>query len=283
MLCFFLHADNLWHKNVHGEHKIVISPGRCLKLLTQAHDKVGYHGMYATHTHLVEHFWWPHMSMDVKWFTDSCHVCQTRHLHHINVPPIVAMPSTLFGKVYIDTFNMPRTGGFGYVVHMCCSLSSFPEARMLRRETGITLMDFIFQDILCCYGAVAELVTDNGTPYIATLNELKTKYRIMHIHISGYNSQANGPVEHKHWDFRQVMFKVIDDDTSRWPQGFYSALWSECVTTTCTLGCSPYFAMHGVHPVLPFDIDEATYLIPPPNAILSDEDLLVCHGMEIAK
>jgi len=189
----------------------------------------------------------------------------------------------LFGKVYIDTFNMPRAGGFGYVVHARCSLSSFPEAWMLRRETGLTLMDFIFQDLLCRYGAVAELITNNGTPYIAALDELKTKYGITHIRISSYNSQANGPVEHKHWDFRQVMFKVVDSEAARWPQGFYSALWLEQVTTTRTLGCSPYFAVHGVHPVLLFDIDEATYLVPPPDAVLSDEDLLARWRKEFLK
>ena len=47
-LCFFIHADNLWCKNAHGEHKIVILPGCCLKLLTQAHDEVGHRGTYAT-------------------------------------------------------------------------------------------------------------------------------------------------------------------------------------------------------------------------------------------
>ena len=47
---------------------------------------------------------------------------------------------------------------------------------MLQREMGHTLMEFIFQDLLCCYGAIAELITDNGTPYIAALDELKTKY-----------------------------------------------------------------------------------------------------------
>jgi len=189
----------------------------------------------------------------------------------------------LFGKVYFDTFNMPRAGGFGYMVHACCSLSLFPEARMLRRETGHILMEFIFQDLLCHYGTIAELVTDNGTPYIAVLNELKTKYGITHIRISGYNSQANGPIECKHWDFRQVMFKVVNSEAACWPQGFYSALWSERVTTTQTLGCSPYFAAHGVHPVLPFDIDEATYLVPPPDAVLSNEDLLARRGKEFLK
>jgi len=47
-LRFFIHADNLWRKNAHGEHKIIIPPGRRLKLLTQAHDEVGHRGTYAT-------------------------------------------------------------------------------------------------------------------------------------------------------------------------------------------------------------------------------------------
>ena len=79
------------------------------------------------------------------------------------------------------------------------------------------------------------------------------------------------------------MYKIVDGDASRWPQGFYAALWSERVTTTRTLGCSPYFASHGVHPILPFDIDEATYLSPPPETILSHEDLVARRGKEFIK
>ena len=110
------------------------------------------------------------------------------------------------------------------------------------------LMDFIFQDILCHYGAVAELVTDNGAPYVAVLNKLKKKkYSITHICISGYNSQANGLIEQKHWDFHQVMYKVVNGNTAHWPQGIYPTLWSEHVTTTHTLGCYPYYAFHSCY------------------------------------
>jgi hypothetical protein len=55
----------------------------------------------------------------------------------------------LFGKAYIDTMFMPKAGGFGYVAHACSSVSSYPEARMLRSENHEMLADFIFQDILC--------------------------------------------------------------------------------------------------------------------------------------
>jgi hypothetical protein len=42
------------------------------------------------------------------------------------------------------------------------------------------------------------------------------------------------------------------------------------------MGCSPYFAAHGTEPVLPLDITEATYLVPPPNHFpLSMTDLIV--------
>ena len=71
-----------------------------------------------------------------------------------------------------------------------------------------------------------------------------------------------------------MMYKVVNGEAAKWPQGFYAALWSERVTTTRTLGCSPYFATHGVHPTLPFDIDKATYLLPHPESILSKEDLI---------
>jgi hypothetical protein len=40
------------------------------------------------------------------------------------------------------------------------------------------------------------------------------------------------------------------------------------------MGCSPYFAITGAHPILPFDIAEATYLQPPPISIMSSTDLI---------
>jgi hypothetical protein len=40
------------------------------------------------------------------------------------------------------------------------------------------------------------------------------------------------------------------------------------------MGCSPYFAAMGTHPLIPLDITEATYLQPPPDSVLSMTDLL---------
>jgi hypothetical protein len=49
------------------------------------------------------------------------------------------------------------------------------------------------------------------------------------------------------------------------------------------MGCSPYFVVTGTHPILPFDISEATYLLPPPNAPLSTTDLIANRAIALQK
>ncbi len=40
------------------------------------------------------------------------------------------------------------------------------------------------------------------------------------------------------------------------------------------MGVSPYFAVTGMHPILPFDIVEATYLMPQPTHLISTTELI---------
>jgi hypothetical protein len=185
------------------------------------------------------------------------------------------MPAMLFGKAYINMMLMLKAGGFSYVVHACCSISSYPEARMLHSKNHEMLADFIFQDILCRWGAIQMIVTDNGKPFITMLNSLAKQHGINHICISGYNAQANGLVKHKNWDLWQALYKIANSVESKWHPGFYAALWAKHITPRQTMGYSPYFATHGLHPILPFDIDKATYLLPPPDKILTTKDLIV--------
>ena len=123
-------------------------------------------------------------------------------------------------------------------------------------------------------GSLHEIVTDNGTAFLGTLAYLSKRYHVNHIRISGYNSKANGLVERSHFDVRQSLFKAVDGDQKRWSQGAYSVFWAERITIHKRMGCSPYFAVTGAHPLLPLDISEATYMQPPPDSVLSSTDLI---------
>ena len=150
-------------------------------------------------------------------------------------------------------------------------------------DRALILGDWIFQDILCRWGTLVEIVSDNGKPFIAALSHLEKKYHVKHIRISGYNSRANGIVERSHFDVRQALFKAADGAEFKWSQAAHSVFWSERVTPRRRMGCSPYFAATGTQPLLPFNIIEANYLAPPPNSLLSTIDLIVRRAITLQK
>ena len=49
------------------------------------------------------------------------------------------------------------------------------------------------------------------------------------------------------------------------------------------MGCSPYFAATGTHPLLLIDIAEANYLLPPPDSTISTTDLITRRAITLQK
>ena len=56
---FFVDADQLWHKDRKGEHKLVVAQDRQLFILSSAHDDAGHHGYFAMHAHIALRYWGP--------------------------------------------------------------------------------------------------------------------------------------------------------------------------------------------------------------------------------
>jgi len=280
---FFVFNDRLWRKDSRGQHKLVIPQERRLFLITAAHNDVGHHGYYATNALLTERYWWPQMGQDITWFIQTCHLCQLRKTQQIVIPPTVATPAPLFSKVYMDTMHLTPSSGYKYIVQGRCSLTHWPEWDMLRKETAKSIANFILHNIVYRWGTLLEIVTDNGAPFVKALGYLEKHFHIKHIRISGYNFRANGLVECAHFDIRQALFKACDGDESRWSSVAYSVFWAERVTVKRRMGCSPYFATTGTHPLLPFDISEANYLLPAPETVLSSTELITRRAISLQK
>jgi len=60
-------------------------------------------------------------------------------------------------------------------------------------------------------------------------------------------------------------------------------LWADRVTVRRGLGCSPYYAVCGAHPVLPLDLEEVTWLVEWPDEIISTEELVGLRARALAK
>ena len=280
---FFILNGRLWRRQSHGRHQLFIPPPQRLHIVRDAHDNLGHRGFYSTRRTILDRFWWPSAEQDIKWYTTTCHQCQLRQTTKIRIPPTVAIPAPLFRKAYIDTMFMPPASGFRYIVQARCSLSAWPEWRALRTETGRTLGAFIFEEILCRWGAVEEIVTDNGTAYVAALDWLATKFGIRHIRISAYNSRANGIVERQHRTIRDSLVKVCEDDMSKWPTLAPLVFWADRATTRKSTGYSPFYMAHGIEPILPFDLILATFLVPNLEQPLTTAELLATRARQLQK
>jgi hypothetical protein len=145
------------------------------------------------------------------------------------------------------------------------------------------ISDWIFQDILCQWGALVKIVSANGKPFVTALRDLAKKYHIKHIWISGYNLCANGIIKWSHFDIWQALYKAADGKQNHWAQIVHSVFWFKQVTPRKHMGCSLYYAVTRTHPLLPFNIIETNYLLPSPESLLSSTDLIACCAVALQK
>ena len=178
---------------------------------------------------------------------------------------------------------MPKLHGKKYIVQCRCLLSTWPEWRALASENTTTIGYWIFQDIICRWGSLYEIVTNNRGPFVKAMEYLSKQYQLNHIHISGYNSQANGIVEQAHFNVQQSLFKAAGGVEAKWLPVAYSVFWAEWVIVQKWLGCSLFYIMTGTEPLLPMDIVEALYLLLPPDSVLSTTALIAQRAIALQK
>ena len=239
--------------------------------------------VFLTHHTLTDRFWWPGIDRDVAWFIKTCHECQIHSTQHIHIPPVVATLMPLFQRVHVNMMYMPRVVGMSYILQGQCSLISYPEFRILAKETGAAVGKFIFEDLLCRWGVVEEIVTNNGVLIMAGLEWLAKKYPVMHIRISAYNKQANRIVECSHCSIRDSIVKACKGDISHWLVVTPHIFWADQVTVQKDMGFSLFYIAHGIDPILPFDLAEATFLVPKLDKPLSCIDLLAIRACQLEK
>ena len=264
-------AENLWRKSEDGYHKRVLDESLRPRALVEFHDYIGHRGLFATRAFVCDRFWWPDVKRDVAWYVKTCHECQVRQTGQPFLVPVVPVPATPMARVHFDSMLMPNGWHF---FHARCSCTTWSEGRGCRSETAKTLGDWFYQELLCRWGAFCEIVTDNGAPVVAAVEYMAEAYHIHNIRVSGYNSRANGIVEGPHFHIRESLVKACAGDASKWLSRIYAVLWADRVTVRRRMGCSPYFAVTGSHPVLPFDLMESTYLSPPPEFPVTTSQLI---------
>jgi hypothetical protein len=282
---FFLSSKGkLCRREGNTPGRLVVQKEHRMYMMRAAHDALGHRGGFATTSLLEQRFWWPDLEGDVRWYIKCCRLCQKRQLAILKTPPVISATPSIFKKIHTDVMHMSeKSNQCSYIVDARCALTRFPEARGLRKQTAKNIGLFLLEDVICRWGCPTWIVTDNGTPFLAAMEWLKDKYGIHGIRVSPYHSQSNGVIERGHWDLRQSLYKATGGNLHQWFYFLPQVLWADRVTTRRGMGCSPYFAVCGAHPVLPLDVAEATWIAEYPDHLVSTDELVGLRTRALAK
>ena len=160
---FFVKNGNLYKRNKKGMPlQVILDTNRRQEILTQAHERLGHRGEQAVLHTLQQRFYWPNLYLNVIHHIRSCHECQIRSLKKPEIPLTISTPATLFTKIYVDVMYMPKSGNYRYIVAARDDLSRVSEGRALRNNNAESLARFFWEQVICRYGHVGQVVTDNG-------------------------------------------------------------------------------------------------------------------------
>jgi len=282
---FLIYEGRIYRRGVDSQHRLYVPKERRTYMMTAAHDHNGHRGFFATKALLTHRFWWPEMERDINQFVKTCHPCQERQKQLVRIPPTKTHTPSIFEILHADIMHMtPASNGCKYIVHGRCSLASWAEARALRDEKARSIALWLYEEILCRWGSLRLIISDNAESFKAAVQWIEKKWGIKHITISPYNSQANGSIERPHWDIRQMLYKATGaNNVKHWYWFLTAVLWADRVSVRKRTGCSPYFMITGAHPVLPLDAKEATWLVRPPIGVMSEADMIGMRARAIAK
>jgi hypothetical protein len=276
--------DQLYRQHADGaDLKVIFDPQKRRDLLKQVHDGYGHRGVHAVFETLKHRFWWPYMFQDIKHHIATCHECQIRSTVRLAIPPTVSQPATIFQKIYLDVMHMPTAQGYKYIVAARDDLSQAAEGRALKTANSITVSKFLWEEIICRYGAIGVVVTDNGPEVQKAFEILVEKYNLPQVKISAYNSPANGVVERGHYIIREALVKACEGNINRWPNLVHHTFFADKIMPRKATGFSPFYLLYGIDPVLPFDLTEVTYLVDGFYAGMDSVDLLALRIRQLEK
>src|SRR6202000_1738464 len=90
-------------------------------------------------------------------------------------------------------------------------------------------------------------------------------------------------VERGHYNIREALVKLCENKISDWPLMVPAACYADRITIRRATGFSPFYLLHGVHPFLPCDLADATFMVTEFKPRMTDEELLIARTRQILR
>ena len=166
----------------------------------------------------------------------------------------VKRPARPFAKWGIDLIGeLTEVEGQVYVCTAVCYFSKWVEAEALPNKRAATVAKFLYR-LLCRYGIAEIHITDQGSEFNNTIHtEFYNLTKTVHKVTSVYHPQSNGMVERQNRTTEGTIKKFCLDNKENWLKCLDGVLFSVRCARHCSTGVSPFRAVYGFKPTLPFE------------------------------
>jgi len=254
--------------------EVLGTQARRLHIMEEAHVQGGHKGALSLKHQVGLRFFWPGMSKDTEHFVKSCDLCQRRDPRRFEEENQSTYPSDVGSIWGVDLVTMPPSGGFRYIIIAREDLSKWVEAKAIRKKEASQVAKFLMERIITRYGWIKLLKSDQGSEFMGEVTEILARFKVKHIRTSPYHPQANGVVERGNGPFKEALYRTARELRRPWHELVDFASWAERTTHSRTTGYTPYRLMMGQDCILPFDLEEATFLVRGLEDGCSREELL---------
>ena len=140
-----------------------------------------------------------------------------------------------------------------YVCTAVCYFSKWVEAEALPNKKAVTVAKFLYH-LLCRYGVADIHITDQGSEFNNSIHgEFYKLTKTAHTVTSAYHPQSNGMVECQNHTTEGTIKKFCLNNKENWLPCLDGVLFSVRCAQHCSTNVSPYRAVYGFKPTMPFE------------------------------
>lgn len=249
------HGGELQRRMPDGTFKQVPAPADREALVQRIHDTTGHYGVRRTAAMVLANHWWRTLHQDVAQVVRSCSVCdRVKATFATMQPQLSPLPiEPMFYRWGFDLageFPVTAKGNKWVLIaveHFSKHIELIPLKDKSAPETATAAAE-----VLCRFGAPAEVVTDGGGEWEGEFDRLLSSCFIDHRVTSAFHPQANGLAERVVQVVKRGLRKLCEArSTTQWDAQLpWVALGYRCSKQSST-GHSPYELLYARQPVFP--------------------------------
>ncbi len=232
-------------------------------LLKSFHDCIaggGHQGTNRVYQAMREKYYWKSMIRDITCYVKSCLTCQqAKRKYGAKPAPLHPIPpGNIFSRMHIDIVGpLPKSdNGEKYILVVIDAFSRWCEAFPMKTMEAIEVAKYLYQDVICRYGAPDVLVSDRGQQFMSLLiKHLSKLFEITNHYTSSYHPQSNAMVERLNGTLVKTLKAYVSDHQKDWPDYLPSVLMAYRISpATESTHFSPYYLLFGKECRRPIDV-----------------------------